>query len=102
MLDWLIVGGGIHGALLARVLIEEAGVELDRLRVLDPHPEPLARFRQCAAATGLDYLRSSVVHHLDGDPMSLRHFAERQGRRGEPAASTSGHRSACSTLTATR
>ena len=83
MLDWLIVGGGIHGALLARVLVEEAGVPLDRLRVLDPHPEPLARFRQCAAATGLDYLRSSVVHHLDGDPMSLRRFAERQGRRGE-------------------
>ena len=83
VLDWLIVGGGIHGALLARVLVEEAGVGLDRLRVLDPHPEPLARFRQCAAATGLDYLRSSVVHHLDGDPMSLRRFAERQGRRGE-------------------
>ena len=26
VLDWLIVGGGIHGALLARVLVEEAGV----------------------------------------------------------------------------
>ena len=37
VLDWLIVGGGIHGALLARVLVEEAGVALDRLRVLDPH-----------------------------------------------------------------
>jgi len=54
MLDWLIVGGGIHGALVARV-VREAGVPLDRLRVLDPHAEPLARFRQCAAATGLDY-----------------------------------------------
>jgi hypothetical protein len=83
VLDWLIVGGGIHGALLARVLVEEAGVPLDRLRVVDPHAEPLARFRQCAAATGLDYLRSSVVHHLDGDPMSLRRFAERKGRRSE-------------------
>ena len=83
MLDWLIIGGGIHGALVARVLVEEAGVPLDRLRVVDPHAEPLARFRQCAAATGLDYLRSSVVHHLDGDPMSLRRFAERRGRRGE-------------------
>ena len=78
VLDWLIVGGGLHGALLARVLLE-AGVPLDRLRVLDPHAEPLARFRQCAAATGLDYLRSSVVHHIDGDPMSLRRFAERSG-----------------------
>ena len=33
-----------------------------RLRVLDPHPEPLAEFRRRAAATGLDFLRSSVVH----------------------------------------
>ena len=52
-------------------------------RVLDPHDEPLARFRQCAAATGLDYLRSSVVHHMDGDPMSLRRYAECRGRRSE-------------------
>ena len=82
MLDWVIVGGGIHGALVARVLLD-AGVPLDRLRVVDPHAEPLARFRQCAAATGLDYLRSSVVHHIDGDPMSLRRFAERRGRRSD-------------------
>jgi hypothetical protein len=82
VLDWLIVGGGIHGAFLARVLVEEAGVPLDRLGVLDPHARPLARFRQCAAATGLDILRSSVVHHLDRDPMSLRRFAER-ARRGD-------------------
>lgn len=83
MLDWLIVGGGVHGTLLSRVLVEEAEVAPDRLRVLDPHDEPLARFRQCAAATGLDYLRSSVVHHIDRDPMSLRRFAERERRGGE-------------------
>jgi glycine/D-amino acid oxidase-like deaminating enzyme len=83
VLDWLIVGGGVHGTLLSRALVEEGGVPLDRLRVLDPHPQPLARFRQCAAATGLDYLRSSVVHHLDADPMSLRRFAERERRSGE-------------------
>ena len=83
MLDWLIVGGGVHGTLLSRVLVEEAGTPPDRVRVLDPHPEPLARFRQCARATGLDYLRSSVVHHLDGDPMSLRWFAHERRRCGE-------------------
>jgi thioredoxin reductase len=63
--------------------MEEGGTPLDRIRVLDPHQEPLACFRQCAAATGLDFLRSSVVHHLDGDPMSLRRFAERERRGGE-------------------
>ena len=83
MLDWLIVGGGIHGTLLSRVLVEEVGIAADRVRVLDPHDEPLWRFRRCAAATGLDYLRSSVVHHLDADPMALRRFAETRRRRDE-------------------
>ena len=31
VLDWLIVGGGIHGAFIARVLLEEARVPVDRL-----------------------------------------------------------------------
>jgi cation diffusion facilitator CzcD-associated flavoprotein CzcO len=83
VLDWLIVGGGVHGTLLSRALVEEAGVPRDRVQVIDPQDEPLARFREHAAATGLDVLRSSVVHHLDSDPMSLRRFAERHRRVGE-------------------
>jgi hypothetical protein len=83
VLEWVIIGGGVHGTLVSRALVEEGGTPLDAIRVLDPHPEPLARFRQCAAGTGLDYLRSSVVHHLDGDPMSLRRYAEQARRGGE-------------------
>jgi pyruvate/2-oxoglutarate dehydrogenase complex dihydrolipoamide dehydrogenase (E3) component len=83
VLEWLIVGGGVHGTLVSRALVEEGATPLDRVRVLDPHPAPLACFRQCAAATGLDFLRSSVVHHLDADPMSLRRFAVRERRVDE-------------------
>jgi cation diffusion facilitator CzcD-associated flavoprotein CzcO len=79
MLHWAIVGGGVHGTLLSRVLLEEAGVAPDRLAVLDPHREPLAGFWRCAAATGMEFMRSSVVHHLDREPMSLQRFAQRHG-----------------------
>ncbi|MDX1384145.1 MAG: FAD/NAD(P)-binding protein [Thermoanaerobaculia bacterium] len=78
MLEWLIIGGGVHGTLLSRVLVQEAGLRRDRVAVLDPHDRPLARFLECAAATGMGHLRSTVVHHLDADPMSLRRFALRQ------------------------
>jgi len=36
MLDWLIVGGGVHGTHLSRVLVGAAGVQPDKIRVLDP------------------------------------------------------------------
>lgn len=78
MLEWLIIGGGVHGTFLSRVLVAEARLPATRVQVLDPHAEPLACFRRCAAATGMQYLRSSVVHHLDREPMSLRRFASRR------------------------
>jgi len=33
-LDWLIVGGGIHGVHIATRLIADAGVAADRLRIV--------------------------------------------------------------------
>ena len=41
-LDWLILGGGVHGMHLAHTLRRRGRVPADRLRVLDPHDEPLA------------------------------------------------------------
>jgi len=79
MLDWLIVGGGIHGTFLSRALVEEGRVSADRVRVLDPWPESLTRFRECAANCAMDYLRSSLVHHLDREPLALQDFAARRG-----------------------
>jgi cation diffusion facilitator CzcD-associated flavoprotein CzcO len=75
MLDWLIIGGGVHGTYLSHVLTSRAGVPRDRVRVLDPHPEPLARWRARAENTGMAHLRSPDVHNIDLDPMSMLHFA---------------------------
>ena len=66
-LDWLIIGGGIHGVHIAARLLGESGVAPDRLRILDPCDRLLARWRNCAAATGMTHLRSPGVHHLDLD-----------------------------------
>ena len=80
-IDWLIVGGGIHGVHIAARLLGEAGVDPEQLRIVDPEPELLARWRACTAATGMSFLRSPAVHHLDVDPWSLQRFAgPRKGR----------------------
>lgn len=75
-LDWLIIGGGIHGVHLAVRLLGEAQCPADELRILDPEPHLLARWRRFSATTGMTHLRSTVVHHLDLDPYSLLQYAE--------------------------
>lgn len=84
MLDWLLIGGGIHGVHIAARLIGEAGADPGRLRILDPGAGLLSRWRACTAATGMSHLRSPSVHHLDLDPRSLDRFA------GEPGGSGPG------------
>lgn len=74
-LDWLIVGGGIHGVHIAARLIGEADVPPERLRIVDPGERLLAGWRERAATTGMRYLRSPSVHHLDLRPYSLDRFA---------------------------
>ena len=75
MLDWLVVGGGIHGTHVSHVLTQQLGVPRHRLRVVDPHPSPLYLWLKRTAAVGMQFLRSSMVHHLDVHPFSLKHFA---------------------------
>jgi len=75
MLDWLIIGGGIHGTHLALVLTQRAGVAREWLRILDPHPSLLARWHACTANTGMQFLRSGAVHHIDLHPEALTRFA---------------------------
>jgi hypothetical protein len=75
MLDWLIIGGGIHGTHLAHVLTSKAGVARDRLSLLDPHPAPLARWTKLTGNTGMNYLRSPAVHNLGLTPDDLDKFA---------------------------
>lgn len=80
-LDWLVVGGGIHGVHIAASLLAGARVNPSRLRIIDPEPRLLARWRRFSAATGMTHLRSPSVHHLDPDPHALQRFASKR-RRG--------------------
>lgn len=81
-LDWVVVGGGIHGVHVAVRLISEAGVPRSQLRLVDPATHLLDSWRRCTTNTGMQHLRSPAVHHLDVDPWSLLDFAgaNRRGR----------------------
>jgi len=74
-LDWLVIGGGIHGVHLSARLLGEGEVSRDRLCIVDPGVELLERWRTCSATTGMTHLRSAAVHHVDLDPWSLKRFA---------------------------
>ena len=37
ILDWLIVGGGIHGVHIAARLISQAKVGIEQIRIVDPY-----------------------------------------------------------------
>ena len=76
ILDWLIVGGGPHGVHVAASLIAEAGVSPESLAILDDEQELLARWRRCTRNSGMRYLRSPAVHHLDPSTRSLQQFAK--------------------------
>ncbi|HHP7236048.1 MAG TPA: FAD/NAD(P)-binding protein [Desulfobacterales bacterium] len=76
MLQWLIIGGGIHGSYMANWLINQAGVAPDDLRVLDPHDRLLAVWRRNTANCGMRYLRSPGTHHIDLPILSLYRFAK--------------------------
>lgn len=74
MLDWLVIGGGLHGTHLALSLAGRGGVPREGLAILDPEPEPMARWRRRTANAGVDALRSPVVHHVGVEPFGLLAF----------------------------
>ncbi|HHW88846.1 MAG TPA: FAD-dependent oxidoreductase [Chloroflexi bacterium] len=76
MLDWLIIGAGIHGAHLAHVLLQRGGVQRSRLRLLDPHETLLERWRHVTANVGMAFLRSPSVHHIGIEADDLHRFAQ--------------------------
>jgi len=85
-LDWLIIGGGIHGVHIAARLVGEASVAPERLRIVDPGERLLERWRICTETTGMSYLRSPSVHHLGLDPWSLLRSAgkPKKGEKNKP------------------
>jgi thioredoxin reductase len=76
MLDWLILGGGVHGTYLSHHLTRVRRVPREKLRVLDPYPQPLARWDACVHNAGMGFLRSPFVHHIDIPAQSLMHFTD--------------------------
>lgn len=83
MLDWLVIGGGIHGTHLAHVLVHGQGFSPDSVRILDPHAHLLAAWNRRTENTGMRYLRSPRVHHIDMDARSLERYARQRG--GDPS-----------------
>ena len=80
-LEWLIVGGGLHGVHAALRLITEAGVAPNRLLIVDPAPSLFARWRERTGALAMTYLRSPAVHNLGRHPDSLHRFAGKRRNR---------------------
>lgn len=82
MLDWLIIGGGMHGTAHSLALTKRLGIPRDHVRVLDAHTIPLAAWKHNTHNVGMRFLRSPGVHHLHFDPFSHRTFA--QTPQGKP------------------
>ena len=79
--DWVIIGGGIHGVHLAARLVDEAGVPRESIRIVDEHSRLLDRWKECTSTTGMTHLRSPAVHHLELNPWSLLEFAGKKKSR---------------------
>lgn len=76
--QWIIVGGGIHGAHIAVRLVRDAGVAPDEIAIVDPNDSLLDRWIRCTSNTGMSHLRSPAVHNLDVRGFSLERFARRR------------------------
>ncbi len=71
--DVLITGGGIHGMHLFHLIKKRTRNKLS-IGIADPNPAPLHNWNHCTSNTGMDYLRSPEVHHIDIDPFALNRF----------------------------
>lgn len=79
LLDVLIIGSGPLGMTTA-VCLCRRGMPPAGLRLLDPHPEPLACWRRRAEAVCMPELRSPAWYHIDPRPASLMAYAAAKGR----------------------
>ena len=76
MIDWLIIGGGIHGSYLANLLNHLPGADHAQVRILDPQETLLSTWRRNTANCGMAYLRSPATHNIDRPILSLYRFAK--------------------------
>jgi hypothetical protein len=75
MLEWIIVGGGVHGTYISNHLTKFSGVAHEKIRVIDRFDTPLAMWKRCTENTEMQFLRSPGEHNLDVGPGSLFRFA---------------------------
>ncbi|WP_078549813.1 NAD(P)/FAD-dependent oxidoreductase [Litchfieldia alkalitelluris] len=76
MFDWLVIGGGIHGCTISNFLIQHGIVQNEKLCIVDPHSEPMARWKRNTEKISMSFLRSPSVHHIDVHPFSLQQFGK--------------------------
>ncbi|WP_018923105.1 FAD-dependent oxidoreductase [Salsuginibacillus kocurii] len=81
MLEWMVVGGGIQGATMVHFLRSQRGVSASEIAWIDPQKSPLAAWKRCTNAVGMNYLRSPGVHHIGINSFSLKVFAKQQGKQ---------------------
>lgn len=74
-LQWLIIGGGIHGTFMANLFVNRLGFRPDDLRVLDPHDRLLAVWLRNTTNCGMSHLRSPATHNIDLHALSLYRYA---------------------------
>lgn len=79
MLDWLIVGGGIHGTLIAHALLRHGYADAGHTRILDPNLRLLAEWKRRTHNCGMRFLRSPAAHALVPDFTALLAWADRHG-----------------------
>lgn len=78
ILDWLIIGGGIHGTYISHALLKKRITTRPSMAIIDPNDELMGQWKRVTANVGMSHLRSPSVHHIDVEPFSLKHFAECQ------------------------
>jgi hypothetical protein len=76
MLEWLIVGGGIHGTYLANLLTQQPHLAPEQVGILDPHDRLLAAWNRMTTHCGMRFLRSPATHHIDVPILSIYRFAK--------------------------
>jgi len=74
-LDWLIVGGGLHGVHISAQLIAKG---IENFVIVDDESELLFKWKRRTEATGMKYMRSSATFHLDVEKEALTQFAANQ------------------------
>ncbi|MFS0820716.1 NAD(P)-binding domain-containing protein [Bacillus sp. 1P02SD] len=79
MLEWIIVGGGVHGCTVATYLIKSGASQVEDILIIDPNEALLYNWKCNTDRIGMEYLRSPGVHHIDVKPFSLEQFGKQLG-----------------------